>query len=72
MEAAEMSINPWMNNQKYHTHARTTHTYTVVLFSCGMKVLGKWVELETIALNEVTQAQKDKHGTYLLKSGYWP
>lgn len=37
-----------------------THTYTVVLFSCDMKVLGKWVELETIALNEVTQAQKDK------------
>jgi hypothetical protein len=31
---------------------------------------GKWIELENIILNEVTQTQKDMHGIYLLVSGY--
>ena len=31
---------------------------------------GKWMDLETIFLSEVTQSQKDTHGMYLLISGY--
>ena len=31
---------------------------------------GKWVELENINFNEVTQSQKDMHGMYSLISGY--
>jgi hypothetical protein len=35
-----------------------------------MKFAGKWMELEKITLNEVTQTQKDKHSMYSLISGY--
>jgi hypothetical protein len=31
-----------------------------------MRFAGKWIELETIILSEVTQTQKDKYGKYLL------
>jgi hypothetical protein len=31
---------------------------------------GKWIELESIILSEVTQTQKDMHGMYSLISGY--
>jgi hypothetical protein len=31
---------------------------------------GKWMELETVILSEVTQIQKDMHGMYSLISGY--
>jgi hypothetical protein len=31
---------------------------------------GKWMEIENIILNEVTQTQKDIHGMYSLISGY--
>ena len=31
---------------------------------------GKWMELENIILNVVTQTQKDIRGMYLLISGY--
>jgi len=30
----------------------------------------KYMELENIILNEVTQTQKGKHGTYSLVTGY--
>ena len=36
-----------------------------------MKFLGKWMELEDIILNEVTQSQKNSHGMYSLISGYY-
>ena len=32
----------------------------------------KWMELENIILSAVTQTQKDMHGMYSLKSGYYP
>ena len=35
-----------------------------------LKFAGKWVELETTILSEVTQTQKDKHSMYSLISGY--
>jgi hypothetical protein len=35
-----------------------------------MNFAGKWIDLENIILNEVTQSQKDMHGMYLLISGY--
>jgi hypothetical protein len=31
-----------------------------------MKSTGKWMELEKIVLSEVTQTQKDMHGTHSL------
>jgi hypothetical protein len=35
-----------------------------------MKFLGKWMDLEDIILNEVTQSQKNTHDLYSLISGY--
>jgi hypothetical protein len=34
-----------------------------------LSVAGKWMELENITLNEVTQTQKDVNGIYSLISG---
>jgi hypothetical protein len=49
--------------------------YTMVEYSAmknedTMNFTGKWVELENIILNEVTQKQRDMHGIYSLISGY--
>ena len=35
-----------------------------------MNFTGKWLELENIILNEVTQIQKDMYGMYSLISEY--
>jgi hypothetical protein len=35
-----------------------------------MKLLGKWLDLEGIILNEVTQSQKSSNDMYSLISGY--
>jgi hypothetical protein len=35
-----------------------------------MKFLGKWIELESIILSEVTQLQKNTHGMHSLITGY--
>jgi hypothetical protein len=35
-----------------------------------MKFLGKWMDLEGIILNEVTQSQRNSHNMYSLISGY--
>ena len=35
-----------------------------------MKFLGKWMELENVIQNEVTQSQNKTHGMHSLISGY--
>ena len=35
-----------------------------------LKFAGKWIELETIVLSEVTQTQKDNYQMYSLISGF--
>jgi hypothetical protein len=35
-----------------------------------MSFASKWMELENVILNEVTQSQKDMRGMYSLLSGY--
>jgi hypothetical protein len=35
-----------------------------------MKFLGKWMELENIILNEVTESQKNTHDMHSLINGY--
>ena len=35
-----------------------------------MKFLGKWMDLESIILSEVTQSQRNSHNMYSLISGY--
>jgi hypothetical protein len=45
--------------------------YSSAIKNNDMKTAGKWVELEKIILSEVTHTQKNKHGMYSLRSGYW-
>jgi hypothetical protein len=47
--------------------------YTMEYYSAVKNILsfaGKWMELESIILNEVTQTQKNIHGMYSLISRY--
>jgi hypothetical protein len=37
-----------------------------------MNFKDKWMEVENIVLSEVTHTQKNVHGMYSLKIGYYP
>ena len=41
--------------------------YTVKKNNDILKFVGKWMDLESIILSEVTQTQKDKYDMYSLK-----
>ena len=45
----------------------TTEYYSVIKNNEFMKFLGKWLELENIVLNEVTQSQKNTRSIYSVK-----
>ena len=45
--------------------------YSIIKNGDIMSFAGKWIELENIILNEVTQTQKDMYGMYSLISGYY-
>jgi hypothetical protein len=47
-----------------------TMEYSTVKNNDFMKFIGKWMELDNIMLNEVTQSQKNTHGLYSRISGY--
>jgi hypothetical protein len=42
--------------------------YSAIKKNEFMKFLGKWMDLDGIILNEVTQSQKNSHDMYLLIS----
>jgi hypothetical protein len=44
--------------------------YSAIKKNEFMKFLGKWMYLEAIILNEVTQSQKNSHDTHSLINGY--
>jgi hypothetical protein len=44
--------------------------YSAIKKNEFMKFLGKWMDLEDIILNEVTQSQRNSHNMYSLISGY--
>ena len=48
----------------------TTKYYITIKINDLMKFLGKWMQLESTILSEVTQSQKNTHGTHLLLSEY--
>ena len=37
-----------------------------------MSISGKWVELKSIIVSQLTQTPKDMHGVYSLINKYWP
>jgi hypothetical protein len=48
----------------------TMEYYEAIKNNDFMKFTGKWIELENIILNKMTQIQKNRHGMYSLTSGY--
>ena len=44
--------------------------YSAIKKNEFMKFLGKWLDLESIILSEVTQSQKNSNDMYSLISGY--
>jgi hypothetical protein len=51
-------------------YIHTMEYYSAIKNNELMKFLGKWVDLEDIILNEVTQSQKNIHDMHSLISGY--
>ena len=48
----------------------TMEYYSAIINNEFMKFTDKWMELENIILSEVTQSQKNTHGTHSLISRY--
>jgi hypothetical protein len=63
-----MSFNRRMDTEKWYIY--TMGYYSAIKNNDFMKFEGKWMELESTILSEVTQSQKNTHGTYSLISGY--
>jgi hypothetical protein len=61
------STEEWMQKMWY---IYIMKYYSAIKKNEFMKFLGKWMDLEGIILNEVTQSQKNSHNMYSLISGY--
>jgi len=61
-----MSLNRGMDTENV-VHL---HNYSAIKNKDFMKFTGKWMELENIILDEITQSQKNTHGMYSLISRY--
>jgi hypothetical protein len=60
LETTQMSFNRGMDTENVvHLHNRVLIRYLKT-----MKFAGKWMELENIILNEVTQSQKNTHSMH--------
>ena len=61
----------WPSNEEWIRKIYTMEYYSAEKKNNDlMKFPGKWMELEKVILNEVTQTQKDKHGMHSPISGY--
>jgi hypothetical protein len=61
------STEEWIQKMWY---IYTMEYYSAIKNNEFMKFLGKWMDLDGIILNEVTQSQKNSHDLYSLISGY--
>ena len=66
-EPRSILTDEWIQNMWY---SYTMEYYSAIKNNKFMKFLGKWIVLETIMLNEVTQSLKNTHGMYSLISEY--
>ena len=69
LERTQMSLTTGMDTEKCGTFAQWNNTQ-LLKNNDFMKFLGKWMELENIILDVVTQSQKNTHGMHSLISGY--
>jgi hypothetical protein len=63
-----MYLNRGMDTKMWNIY--TMDYYSAIKNNDFMKFSGKWMNLENIILNEVTQAQKTTYGMYSLRSRY--
>ena len=61
------STEEWIQKKWY---IYTMEYYSVIKNNDFLKFSGKWMQLQNIIPNEVTQTQKITHGMYSLISGY--
>ena len=61
------STEEWIQKMSY---IYTMEYYSAIKNTDFIKFIGKWMELENIILNEVTQSQKNTHGIYSLITRY--
>jgi hypothetical protein len=61
------STEEWIQKMWY---IYTMEYYSVIIKNEFMKFLGKWLDLESIILSEVTQSQRNSNDMYSLISGY--
>jgi hypothetical protein len=61
------STEEWIQKMWY---IYTLEYYSAIKKNEFMKFLGKWMDLESIILNEVIQSQKNSHDMYSLIRGY--
>jgi hypothetical protein len=61
------STEEWIQKMWY---IYTMEYYSTIKSNEFMKFLGKWMDLDSIILSEVTQSQKNTHDMHSLISGY--
>jgi hypothetical protein len=69
LERSQMSLNRGIDTKKMW-YIYTMEYYSAIKNNEFMKFLGKWMCLEDIILNEVTQSQKKPLGMHSLISDY--
>jgi hypothetical protein len=71
LERIQMPVNrKWLQNCGTFTQWSSTTNSTAIKKNEFMKFIGKWLDLESIILSEVTQSQKNGNDMYSLISGY--
>ena len=69
LERMQMSFNRGMDSEIV-VYIYTMEYCSSIKINEFMKFVGKWMELESVILGEVTQSQKNTHGMLSLISGY--
>ena len=71
LERIQITVNrKWLQNCGTFTQWSSTTNSTAIKKNEFMKFIGKWLDLESIILSEVTQSQKNANDMYSLISGY--
>jgi hypothetical protein len=68
LERTQMSLNRGMDTKMWYIY--TMEYYSAIKKNEFMKFLGKWLDLESIIMSEVTESQKNSNEMYSLISGY--
>jgi hypothetical protein len=70
-ERIQMPVNrKWLQNCGTFTQWSIITNITAIKKNEFMKFIGKWLDLESITLSEVTQSQKNANDMFSLISGY--